>query len=162
MSGKVRDYTRLAKDILEAVGGEENVIGASRCATRLRLVLKRSTPKAKDIVKSMLPSRRHYGCHGYAYKACDWPAFSVRRRIACAIRLDTVTLGGTPFSLKVKEGDTVKKGEVLVEFDKAFIKEKGLTTITPVIITNSHAYQEILIEEIEESALHQKIFTFVS
>ncbi|MBU8804442.1 PTS transporter subunit EIIB [Bacillus subtilis] len=49
MSGKVRDYTRLAKDILEAVGGEENVIGASRCATRLRLVLKRSTPKAKDI-----------------------------------------------------------------------------------------------------------------
>ncbi|QFY80315.1 hypothetical protein D0808_02175 [Bacillus subtilis] len=86
MSGKVRDYTRLAKDILEAVGGEENVIGASRCATRLRLVLKRSTPKAKDIVKSMLPSRRHYGCHGYAYKACDWPAFSVRRRIACAHR----------------------------------------------------------------------------
>ncbi|ARW33900.1 Protein-N(pi)-phosphohistidine--sugar phosphotransferase [Bacillus subtilis subsp. subtilis] len=37
MSGKVRDYTRLAKDILEAVGGEENVIGASRFATRLRL-----------------------------------------------------------------------------------------------------------------------------
>lgn len=27
MSGKVRDYTRLAKDILEAVGGEENMIG---------------------------------------------------------------------------------------------------------------------------------------
>lgn len=53
MSGKVRDYSRLAKDILEAVGGEENVIGASRCATRLRLVLKRSNPKAKDIVKSM-------------------------------------------------------------------------------------------------------------
>ncbi len=53
MSGKVRDYSRLAKDILEAVGGEENVIGASRRATRLRLVLKRSNPKAKDIVKSM-------------------------------------------------------------------------------------------------------------
>ena len=107
MSGKVRDYTRLAKDILEAVGGEENVIGASRCATRLRLVLKRSTPKAKDIVKSMLPSRRHYGCHGYAYKACDWPAFS---ELLAHIGLDTVTLGGTPFSLKVKECDTVKKG----------------------------------------------------
>ncbi|MGY0703727.1 PTS glucose transporter subunit IIA [Bacillus sp. FSL K6-1560] len=48
------------------------------------------------------------------------------------IGLDTVTLDGRPFSLKVKEG------EVLVEFDKAFI------------------------EEIEESALHQKIFTVVS
>ncbi|MCY8752962.1 beta-glucoside-specific PTS transporter subunit IIABC [Bacillus inaquosorum] len=78
------------------------------------------------------------------------------------IGLDTVTLDGTPFSLKVKEGDTVKKGEVLVEFDKAFIEEKGLTTITPVIITNSHAYQEILIEELEESTLNQKLFTVVS
>lgn len=53
MSGKVRDYTKLAKDILEAVGGEGNVIGVTRCATRLRLVLKRSNPKARDIVKSM-------------------------------------------------------------------------------------------------------------
>ncbi|MDM5303906.1 beta-glucoside-specific PTS transporter subunit IIABC [Bacillus subtilis] len=78
------------------------------------------------------------------------------------IGLDTVTLDGTPFSLKVGEGDTVKKGEVLVEFDKAFIEEKGLTTITPVIITNSHAYQEILIEDIEESTLDQKLFTVVS
>ncbi|MFH0346610.1 beta-glucoside-specific PTS transporter subunit IIABC [Bacillus vallismortis] len=78
------------------------------------------------------------------------------------IGLDTVTLDGTPFSLKVGEGDTVKKGEVLVEFDKAFIAEKGLTTITPVIITNSHAYQEILIEDIEESTLDQKLFTVVS
>ncbi|MGR6856798.1 beta-glucoside-specific PTS transporter subunit IIABC [Bacillus halotolerans] len=78
------------------------------------------------------------------------------------IGLDTVTLDGTPFSLKVKEGDTVKKGEVLAEFDKAFIEQKGLTTITPVIITNSHAYQEILIEDLEVSALDQKIFTVVS
>ncbi|WP_407567911.1 PTS glucose transporter subunit IIA [Bacillus subtilis] len=38
------------------------------------------------------------------------------------IGLDTVTLDGTPFSLKVKEGDTVKKGKVLVEFDKLSLK----------------------------------------
>ncbi|MCY8979877.1 beta-glucoside-specific PTS transporter subunit IIABC [Bacillus halotolerans] len=78
------------------------------------------------------------------------------------IGLDTVTLDGTPFSLKVKEGDTVKKGEVLAEFDKALIEQKGLTTITPVIITNSHAYQEILIEDLEVSALDQKLFTIIS
>ncbi|WP_100506025.1 PTS transporter subunit EIIB [Bacillus subtilis] len=56
MSGKVRDYTRLAKDILEAVGGEENVIGASRCATRLRLVLKRSNPKAYREIDATIPA----------------------------------------------------------------------------------------------------------
>ncbi|AKC67964.1 beta-glucoside-specific PTS transporter subunit IIABC [Bacillus altitudinis] len=50
---KVRDYQKLAEDILEAVGGEENVVSAARCATRLRLVLKRSNPKAKEAVNAM-------------------------------------------------------------------------------------------------------------
>ncbi|MFG6115801.1 beta-glucoside-specific PTS transporter subunit IIABC [Halobacillus sp. MO56] len=53
MAEKVRDYPKLAKDVLEAVGGEENVIGVSRCATRLRLVLKRSKPEAKAKVSAM-------------------------------------------------------------------------------------------------------------
>ncbi|MCI4139966.1 PTS beta-glucoside transporter subunit IIABC, partial [Bacillus vallismortis] len=58
-------------------------------------------------------------------------------------------------------GYTVKKCEVLVEFDKDIIEEKGLSTINPVIIKNSHAYQEIIIEELEESALGQRLFTDV-
>lgn len=44
MSNSIRDYEKLAVDILAAVGGKENIIKASRCATRLRLVLK-ETPK---------------------------------------------------------------------------------------------------------------------
>lgn len=53
MSAKIRDYTKLAKNILDAVGGEENVVSATHCATRLRLVLKHSNPKAKEEVSSM-------------------------------------------------------------------------------------------------------------
>ena len=53
MAGNVRDYPKLAKDILESVGGEENIVGATRCATRLRLVLKRSNPKAKEEISAM-------------------------------------------------------------------------------------------------------------
>ena len=37
----VRDYAKLAKDIVELVG-EDNIISAAHCATRLRLVLKKS------------------------------------------------------------------------------------------------------------------------
>ena len=44
MSNSIRDYEKLAVDIIEAVGGEKNIAGATRCATRLRLVLK-ETPK---------------------------------------------------------------------------------------------------------------------
>lgn len=47
MSNSIRDYEKLAVDILEAVGGKENIVKASRCATRLRLVLK-ETPKDAD------------------------------------------------------------------------------------------------------------------
>ncbi|WP_411344462.1 beta-glucoside-specific PTS transporter subunit IIABC [Paenibacillus sp. WLX1005] len=53
MSGKVRDYPKLAQDILEAVGGEQNIAGATRCATRLRLVLKESSTQAKETVSAM-------------------------------------------------------------------------------------------------------------
>ncbi|MFC0471446.1 sucrose-specific PTS transporter subunit IIBC [Halalkalibacter kiskunsagensis] len=34
------DYNKVAKEILEAIGGEDNVEAAAHCATRLRLVLK--------------------------------------------------------------------------------------------------------------------------
>lgn len=44
MSNSVRDYEKLAVDIINAVGGKENIVKAARCATRLRLVLK-ETPK---------------------------------------------------------------------------------------------------------------------
>ncbi|WP_170008543.1 beta-glucoside-specific PTS transporter subunit IIABC [Bacillus fonticola] len=78
------------------------------------------------------------------------------------IGLDTVTLEGKPFTLKVEDGAKFKKGDLLVEFDKEFIQSKGLKTITPVIVTNSHAYQQIIIEDSKESALNQKLFTLVS
>ena len=44
MSNSVRYYEKLAVDIINAVGGKENIVKAARCATRLRLVLK-ETPK---------------------------------------------------------------------------------------------------------------------
>ncbi|MBU8792042.1 beta-glucoside-specific PTS transporter subunit IIABC [Oceanobacillus caeni] len=53
MAEKVRDYNKLASDILNAIGGKENVISATRCATRLRIVLKHSKPKAKETVTAM-------------------------------------------------------------------------------------------------------------
>ncbi|GAB3064198.1 beta-glucoside-specific PTS transporter subunit IIABC [Salinicoccus sesuvii] len=53
MSDKVRDYPKLAKDILDAVGGKENVSNVARCATRLRIVLKTDPPEAKRLVSQM-------------------------------------------------------------------------------------------------------------
>ena len=37
---KKQDYTQLAKEVVEAVGGKENIISVTNCMTRLRFVLK--------------------------------------------------------------------------------------------------------------------------
>lgn len=44
---------RIAKEILDVIGGEDNVLKSTHCATRLRLVLKRSDPTAKEQVKKI-------------------------------------------------------------------------------------------------------------
>ena len=53
MANSVRNYEKLAVDIIDAVGGKNNIIKASRCATRLRLVLKETTNEAKENVSNL-------------------------------------------------------------------------------------------------------------
>ncbi len=50
---QIRNYSKLAEDIIKEVGGEENIINATRCATRLRLVLKETPANAKEKISSM-------------------------------------------------------------------------------------------------------------
>ncbi len=48
--------------------------------------------------------------------------------------LETVGLKGEGFTSHVKEGDRVKKGELVAEADVNMLKEKGFNIITPVLI----------------------------
>ena len=57
--------------------------------------------------------------------------------------LDTVSLGGEGFIPHVKEGDRVKKGDLVCEVDMDLIKSKGLKTITPVLICNLEEGQSL-------------------
>ena len=56
------------------------------------------------------------------------------------IGMDTVTLDGKPFTVNVEAGQKVKAGEVLIEVDLDQIRKAGLSTVTPVIITNQKAF----------------------
>ncbi len=51
------------------------------------------------------------------------------------IGLDTVKLNGKYFDVKVKEGQTVQKGDTLIEFDLDKIKEAGFDVTTMMIVT---------------------------
>ncbi len=50
---KVKDYKQLALDILELVGGAQNIDSAARCATRLRLVLHETPADAHEKVAAL-------------------------------------------------------------------------------------------------------------
>lgn len=62
------------------------------------------------------------------------------------IGLNTVMLNGEGFTIFVKQGDQVKKGQKLLEFDKDFITNKGCSLQSPLIITNADQFKDILIE----------------
>ena len=59
------------------------------------------------------------------------------------IGIDTVQLGGKFFEPKVKDSQTVKKGDLLVEFDLEGIKAAGYKVTTPMIICNTDEYAAV-------------------
>ncbi len=59
------------------------------------------------------------------------------------IGMDTVQLNGKYFKAHVKQGEQVKTGQLLLEFDIPAIKEAGYDVTTPVIISNTADYKKI-------------------
>ena len=52
------------------------------------------------------------------------------------IGMDTVELNGEGFTLKVKQGDHVNAGDILVEVDLDYIKSKGKSLVSPIVFPN--------------------------
>lgn len=72
------------------------------------------------------------------------------------VGLDTVELKGEGFTSYVIEGEHVKKGQLLLEADLKTISAKGYDIITPVIVTNTQEFLDVLLlptnNEIDSSA----------
>ena len=60
------------------------------------------------------------------------------------IGIDTVQLNGKHYTPHCTEGQHVKAGDLLMEFDMAAIQAEGFKTITPVIVTNADDYADVL------------------
>ena len=59
------------------------------------------------------------------------------------VGLDTVSLNGVPFAYKVSEGETVKKGQLLMTADLAGIEAAGLKLHTPVLVINTDDFVSV-------------------
>lgn len=52
------------------------------------------------------------------------------------IGIDTVNMGGEGFDVKVSDGQTVKKGDLLMEVDLKLVEEKAKSTASVMVFTN--------------------------
>ncbi|MGI6108543.1 MAG: beta-glucoside-specific PTS transporter subunit IIABC [Eubacteriaceae bacterium] len=77
------------------------------------------------------------------------------------IGINTVELNGKYFKAHIKQGDTVKKGQKLVSVDLDAVKKAGYPIETPVIITNTPAYLDIVEETKGPVRAGDKIITII-
>lgn len=63
------------------------------------------------------------------------------------VGLNTVELKGKYFTIHAKQGDHVKKGDLLISFDIEGIQKAGYDTTTPVLITNTGDYMDVLAKQ---------------
>ncbi|MBQ7215910.1 MAG: PTS glucose transporter subunit IIA [Synergistaceae bacterium] len=80
-----------------------------------------------DGTVTMIPETKH------AISVLD----SSGAEILMHIGMDTVELNGKFYEPQVKQGDKVKKGQLLIKFDLDEIQKAGYDTVTPIVITNS-------------------------
>lgn len=76
--------------------------------------------------------------HAVGIKTDDGPELLIH------IGLDTVQLNGEGFEAHVQNGDRIRKGQLLISFDKAFLEGKGYCLETPVLVTNSDEYLDVV------------------
>lgn len=77
------------------------------------------------------------------------------------IGMDTVQLDGAYFEAHVNKGDSIKKGDVLITFDRDKILAEGYCLETPIIITNTSDYLDVISTEAQEVTNKDILLTVV-
>lgn len=77
------------------------------------------------------------------------------------VGLDTVNLEGKYFTPHRKQGDTIKTGDVILEFDIEKIKKAGYELVTPIIITNSQQFMDIIVKKKDVVTANDQVLAII-
>lgn len=77
------------------------------------------------------------------------------------VGIDTVELNGTHFETFVAADQKIKQGEPLLKADFAAIQAAGYDTVTPIIVTNTAQYIEVVAKEELEKVDFQEAIIYV-
>lgn len=77
------------------------------------------------------------------------------------IGLNTVQLEGRGFEACIKQGDRITKGQTILKFDIDVIKEAGYSVVTPIVVTNSSQFLDIVQTESKNIELEDNLITVI-
>ena len=77
------------------------------------------------------------------------------------IGMNTVKLKGEHFKVYVQEGDEVKAGDLLIEFDTNAIASKGYDLTTPIIVTNSDDFVDVISTDKASITIGEKLIKII-
>lgn len=73
------------------------------------------------------------------------------------VGLDTVELEGKGFTVHVKEGEKVSRGQKLISFDSKFIKEQGKSDVVILVLTNMAVSVKELVKNLTSETATLKV-----
>lgn len=109
------------------------------------------TAPADGIVTTAFPTGHAYGITSES-----------GAEILIHIGMDTVRLEGKHFNPKAVQGQNVKRGDILAEFDLDALKEEGFDVKTPIIVTNSGQYTDVIPTDQKKVKTEERIITLIS
>lgn len=74
------------------------------------------------------------------------------------VGMDTVELEGKYFTSYVSQGDKVKAGQKLLSFDMEAIKKAGYSLVTPIIVSNTNDYSDVLLTNMPQVSAKDILF----
>lgn len=77
------------------------------------------------------------------------------------IGLNTVQLEGRGFEACIKQGDRITKGQTILKFDIDVIKEAGYSVVTPIVVTNSSQFLDVVQTESKDIELEDNLITVI-
>ena len=137
------------KDLTEA---EDEVFSSGILGTGLVIIPYegRIYAPCDGIITSFFPTGHAIGLHS-----------TNGSEILIHIGADTVKLDGKGFTKKKSQGDKVSKGELLLEFDIEMLGNEGYSISTPMIITNTDDYADIIIDKFGDVKRGEEILILI-
>lgn len=145
-------YSPLAGAVIPLEQVEDEVFSSGAIGSGVAIIPTKGKlfSPVNGVVTSIFPSNHAFGITSDA-----------GIEILIHIGMNTVQLGGKDFDVQINKGDKITNGQLLATFDIKSIVDAGCSITTPIVITNSLEYLDVISSEAENVEVGERLITIV-